>query len=815
MAGLKLDISLTEKIIPPPKVEPTQERKEHSAGKAFEKVEPVKPGGKEYYSVLEPFPVLQARVENIIRSMGAASYTYEFKKKRQSLEDVSKKAEKLESKNELGDFIDQRIADQVSMIKDLDKSLLNSANSAMASVRETLDKISSKTSEQMDPTEKRAAMEQLKELREALQNSVDDAIEYSNKLVDEVTDEVIIAANEGFTRKLVETAKKQRSEVQQIEEKSYRLKVEAEEKETVRVQKEKDRQVSQFRKILSDRIANERALEEANKYISEEGNRAVERGEISKVQMQKRSRAVYDKVFKEVLAAGADIGFTNDEILAFIDAYKGRDIRSLIETGVFSKKGPATSSIETPVPVSKPEEVAITTPSVQVTEVKPTTSSDFTVTANKPSQVPLAESKPTVSIVSSSLPPGKGGGGSGGKPPTSGSPQEQPDDFIPSKSNIGINLPEPKRPDNEMTAFAKVKSITTILEEIVKTFVDIKQLFLEPVNMMLDMSVAASKGELRGSTALRTAGESITSSLETFGKASGRIVGAGLGASMAMRSEEENNIPQFKDIGKGLSGVLSELVGKKVSDQLKKGVSNIFGKAATSAGTAAATTATTAGATTAATTAGAATGATGAAAGGVAAGATAGTAVAPGPGTLIGAAVGAAAGSSIGQAIVAAIDPVGAMFKIQGTLTEIAENTANQVQAFSPEIIGAKLDAQLLKLETNIDVAQEFGSSLAKIESSSAQLQNAAFKLGARVVELFEELIVHFLTVITIMLEVAGFLATIASIIKEIALLLSPAIQMIMSAGAAILAWFTKNKTKTTRITDFTKELEKNRPPGV
>lgn len=190
---------------------------------------------------------------------------------------------------------------------------------------------------------------------------------------------------------------------------------------------------------------------------------------------------------------------------------------------------------------------------------------------------------------------------------------------------------------------------------------------------------------------------------------------------------------------------------------------------------------------------------------------------ASGQGTVSGVASNASAGafalSAIGKA-----GPYGtliaASLQTVSILGEIADNTAKNVEAFSPEVLMAGVENKLLRLNQNIAIGNEKGTKLAEYQRSQGTLSRQMYELGVEFFSILQPFIVIVVEFINIMLAFINLIATMGStVIGIFDPVLTPFMKFLRdsSEGWQIVINFLKGR-KDNSVPNYTEEFMKNDP---
>jgi hypothetical protein len=209
--------------------------------------------------------------------------------------------------------------------------------------------------------------------------------------------------------------------------------------------------------------------------------------------------------------------------------------------------------------------------------------------------------------------------------------------------------------------------------------------------------------------------------------------------------------------------------------------------------------------------------------GGAGVGAVLGTTVFPGVGTLAGAALGSTFGRTIGREA-GELTGIGPASEIVSLLFQIAQNTASNAMAFSPELIGVKLDHQLKTLEMNMRIADRYGSDLADLQESANEVQRQLYEVAVDILIQFKPILESILAAIKFLIPI---LQGSGAVLNELAKLMggiaigvsawSPVLGLFLKdASNAIQKWLNSGKKTAKRIkSDPDKDFIKNRPTAL
>ena len=147
-------------------------------------------------------------------------------------------------------------------------------------------------------------------------------------------------------------------------------------------------------------------------------------------------------------------------------------------------------------------------------------------------------------------------------------------------------------------------------------------------------------------------------------------------------------------------------------------------------------------------------------------------------------------------------------------LSEIADNTSHNVEAFSPELIMANIDNSLQNLANNMDIANKRGSQLATYQESSNMLSRNLYDLGIELFSIlrpFIELVVNVLSFIILLLRMLAItLEKILVVITFILDIVNTGFKESLKAARKIVRFF--SGWSTTTLPNFEEEFEKNDP---
>lgn len=208
---------------------------------------------------------------------------------------------------------------------------------------------------------------------------------------------------------------------------------------------------------------------------------------------------------------------------------------------------------------------------------------------------------------------------------------------------------------------------------------------------------------------------------------------------------------------------------------------------------------------------------------GTVAGAAVGSVALPGIGTLAGAALGSQYGGQIGR-MAGEMTGISQAAEIVSLLFQIAENTSKNVMAFSPELIGVKLDHQLKTLQMNMNIADKYGSELAEIQESANEIQREIYEVAVDVLITFKPILEAILAAIKVTIVVAqnsgAVVKSLGDLIGNMAIGLagvSPMLSLVLKdLGTAINKWLNTGKKSSKRVKfDPDQALMSNRPAGL
>ena len=157
---------------------------------------------------------------------------------------------------------------------------------------------------------------------------------------------------------------------------------------------------------------------------------------------------------------------------------------------------------------------------------------------------------------------------------------------------------------------------------------------------------------------------------------------------------------------------------------------------------------------------------------------------------------------------------IAASLQTVSLLGEIADNTAKNVEAFSPEIIMANVESRLLRLNQNMAIGSSYGDKLADYQRSQSAISRQMYELGVDLFGIFQPFITFVVDVLTSILSVIGFIATVISLIASILdPILKTAGRFFRDTGEYIRRisnWLTGSKDQ--EIPNYTKEFMQNDP---
>lgn len=136
-----------------------------------------------------------------------------------------------------------------------------------------------------------------------------------------------------------------------------------------------------------------------------------------------------------------------------------------------------------------------------------------------------------------------------------------------------------------------------------------------------------------------------------------------------------------------------------------------------------------------------------------------------GAGTFIGGAIGGIMGASGGPAgIVAGIGTgsalgtaggtlAGSGFEITSILSQIEENTSERITAFSPEVLGEKLDNQLAMLQLQLSSAKQYGSQFAELDAAANTLRQKMYQAAIEILIAAKPFILENIALLSMLIE--------------------------------------------------------------
>ena len=146
-------------------------------------------------------------------------------------------------------------------------------------------------------------------------------------------------------------------------------------------------------------------------------------------------------------------------------------------------------------------------------------------------------------------------------------------------------------------------------------------------------------------------------------------------------------------------------------------------------------------------------------------------------------------------------------------LSEIADNTSKNVQAFSPDLILADIDNKMKNLVNNMEIANSRGSSLANYQQSSNQLSRQLYNLGVDVFDQvgpFIQIMIDAGTIVIVLLRALTVTGTI--IFRLLNTWLEPltkGVKTVADSVTSMLDWLLGRRTK---LPDFEQEFMQNDP---
>jgi hypothetical protein len=157
---------------------------------------------------------------------------------------------------------------------------------------------------------------------------------------------------------------------------------------------------------------------------------------------------------------------------------------------------------------------------------------------------------------------------------------------------------------------------------------------------------------------------------------------------------------------------------------------------------------------------------------------------------------------------------IAASLQTVGLLGEIADNTAKNVEAFSPELIMANVESRMLQLNQNMAMGSAYGDKLADYQRSQAAISRQMYELGVDLFGIFQPFITFVVDVLTGIISIIGFIATLISLIVSILdPILKVAGRFFRDTGEYIRIisnWLTGSKDQ--EIPNYTKEFMQNDP---
>lgn len=157
---------------------------------------------------------------------------------------------------------------------------------------------------------------------------------------------------------------------------------------------------------------------------------------------------------------------------------------------------------------------------------------------------------------------------------------------------------------------------------------------------------------------------------------------------------------------------------------------------------------------------------------------------------------------------------IAASLQTVSLLGEIADNTAKNVEAFSPELIMANVESRMLRLNQNMSMGSAYGDKLADYQRSQAAISRQMYELGVDLFGIFQPFITFVVDVLTGIISIIGFIATLISLIVSILdPILKVAGRFFRDTGEYIRIisnWLTGSKDQ--EIPNYTKEFMQNDP---
>lgn len=160
--------------------------------------------------------------------------------------------------------------------------------------------------------------------------------------------------------------------------------------------------------------------------------------------------------------------------------------------------------------------------------------------------------------------------------------------------------------------------------------------------------------------------------------------------------------------------------------------------------------------------------------------------------------------------------PIAAMavgvIQMTGILAQIAENTAKEVTPFSPELIMAKVEQSLTRLNINMAIANASGRDLANYQKSSNLLSNQLYELGVDIWDTSDKQVTFLIDALSFIVSILRIFVIIGSAIWKIQeVVLYPlyiSVRQLAKTGEYITNLLSGRKTATVR--DYTEDFMAN-----
>jgi hypothetical protein len=184
------------------------------------------------------------------------------------------------------------------------------------------------------------------------------------------------------------------------------------------------------------------------------------------------------------------------------------------------------------------------------------------------------------------------------------------------------------------------------------------------------------------------------------------------------------------------------------------------------------------------------------------------------PGGPAGVAAGIGTGSALGAAGGTA---AGASFEVTSILSQIEENTSERITAFSPEVLGEKLDNQLAMLQLQLNTAKQYGSEIAELDAASNTLRQKMYQVSVELMIAFKPFILDTITLLSMLIDAVKIVGVGVAYFREWTKWFDPIFGPFARLASIFYGEESKKKKKKPAMPwiDPLKGLMKNRPQGL